>query len=184
MRILAISGSLRIASSNTALLRAAALLAPPGVSIELYAGLGHLPHFNPDLDTDTPPEEVLALRLAVGGAAGLLISSPEYAHGIAGSMKNALDWLVRSTEFPFKPVAIVNASLRATHALAQLREILATMSARIVEQSSITVPLDGRSLDAHGIVADSMLSDMLRDALARFVAAIESGDSNKPVSIG
>src|SRR5215469_4982365 len=141
MRILAISGSLRAKSSNTAVLTAAARLAPPGTEIVLYDGLADLPHFNPDLDTEDPPAPVLALRRAIGHCDGLLISSPEYARGVAGALKNALDWLVSSLEFPEKPVALINASPRSTHADAQLRLILATMSARLIEAASITLPL-------------------------------------------
>ena len=81
MRILAISGSLRSTSANTTVLRAAQILAPPGVEVIRYEKLGVLPHFNPDLDGDEPPELVLELRSEVGLADGLLISSPEYAHG-------------------------------------------------------------------------------------------------------
>src|SRR5437764_1175741 len=98
VRILAISGSLRAVSSNTALLRAAAALAPEGVEVELYGGLGDLPHFNPDLDDpdhkDREPAAVTDLRARVRSADGLLIAAPEYAHGVPGAMKNALDWLV------------------------------------------------------------------------------------------
>ena len=93
MRFLAISGSLRLASSNTALLRAAALVAPEGVEIILYRGLGDLPHFNPDLEAAEPPS-VTEFREQVRISDGLLISSPEYAHGVPGVLKNALDWLV------------------------------------------------------------------------------------------
>lgn len=175
MRLLAISGSLRAASSNTAALKAAARLAPTGVQIELYAGLGELPPFNPDLDTDEPPAAVRQLRREVGRSDGLLISSPEYAHGIAGSLKNLLDWLVGSLEFPDKPVAIINASPRAVHAEAQLREILATMSARLVEGASIGLPLLGRGLDADGIAADPALGGPLAQALRDFAAAIDGG---------
>jgi hypothetical protein len=70
MRILAISGSLRAASSNGAVLQAAARLAPAGVEVVHYKGLGDLPHFNPDLDTDDPPEVVRALRYETAGATG------------------------------------------------------------------------------------------------------------------
>jgi chromate reductase, NAD(P)H dehydrogenase (quinone) len=175
MRIFAISGSLRAASSNLAALKAASLLAPPGIEIALYAGLGELPHFNPDLDTDTPPHTVAALRRDIGLSDGLLICSPEYAHGIAGTMKNALDWLVSSFEFPGKPVAILNTSPRANHADAHLREILTTMSARLIEAASITLPFLGRDLDAHGIAADPRLSVSLKRALHDFVAAIRAG---------
>jgi chromate reductase len=172
MRILAISGSLRAASSNTAALQAAAILAPAGTEIVLYTGLGSLPHFNPDLDTDDPPEAVKALRHEIGFCNGLLICSPEYAHGVAGSMKNALDWLVSSFEFPEKSIALINTSERAIHAPAQMREILTTMSARLIDGASITLPLWGRNLDAMAIASDRILSERLRTALEYFVSAI------------
>ena len=181
MRLLAISGSLRFASSNTTLLRAAALLVPPGTSVELYDGLGQLPHFNADLDTDVPPRPVTTLRRLVGEADGLLLSSPEYAHGMAGSFKNCLDWLVRSLEFPSELVAVLTASQRATHALVQLREVLITMSARLSDEASITVALGGRSLDEHAIAADPVLSEPLRAAMARFATEIERGRRNAAV---
>jgi NAD(P)H-dependent FMN reductase len=171
MRLLAISGSLRAASSNTAALQALAALAPAGVSVDLYEGLGDLPHFNPDLDAD-PPAAVLDLRARIGACDGLIICSPEYAHGVAGSMKNALDWLVPSVEFPEKPVALINASPRATHAIAHIRETLATMSARLVDEACIDLPLQGRGLDAAAIAADPTLAATLRAALAAFFASI------------
>src|SRR4051794_7422999 len=116
MKILAISGSLRAVSSNTAVLRAAVRLAPDGVEIVLFDGLSGLPFFNPDLDGDQLPAAVAAFRGLIGEADGILISSPEYARGVAGVLKNALDWLVASFEFPNKPVALINTSPRATHA--------------------------------------------------------------------
>jgi chromate reductase, NAD(P)H dehydrogenase (quinone) len=179
MRILAISGSLRANSSNTAVLMAAARLAPRGTEIILYDGLAGLPHFNPDLDTDDPPAPVRALRRDIGQSDGLLISSPEYARGVPGALKNALDWLVSSREFPEKPTALVNASQRSTHADAQLRVTLTTMSARLIEAASITLPLLGRGLDADGIVADAELSAQLRAALDRFAEAIRGSADAK-----
>jgi chromate reductase len=177
MRILAISGSLRAGSSNSSALEAAAALAPADTHVVSYGGLADLPHFNPDLDTQEPPDAVRALRREVGLADGLIISSPEYAHGIAGSLKNALDWLVGSFEFPGKPVMLINASPRAGHADAQLREILTTMSARLCGASSIVLPLLGRNLGASDIALDAELSAILRRALADFAQAIREGAS-------
>ncbi len=160
MRILAISGSLRANSSNTAVLRAAALLAPSGVEVVLYSGLAGLPHFNPDLDVAEAPEllsePVRELRREVGACHAMMISSPEYAHGVAGSLKNLLDWLVGGAEFYGKPVALINTAPRATHADAQLREILSTMAARLIEEASITLPVSGtgRSWDAASIAKE------------------------------
>jgi len=112
MNILALSGSLRAASINSALLRAAARLAPPGMTVTVFDGLAHLSLFNPDLDSD-PPAAVAHFRSRVADADALLIASPEYAHGITGVMKNALDWLVSFEPFAHKPVAVLNASPRA-----------------------------------------------------------------------
>jgi chromate reductase, NAD(P)H dehydrogenase (quinone) len=172
MRILAISGSLRQKSSNTAILKAAARLAPQSCEVVLYDGLANLPHFNPDLDTTHPPTEVLSLRERIGSCQGLLLCSPEYARGVAGALKNALDWLVSSPEFPDKPVALINASQRTTSADAHLRLTLTTMSARLIEAASITLPLLGRNFDADDIISDKVLSERLRTALDCFAQAI------------
>jgi NAD(P)H-dependent FMN reductase len=172
MRILAISGSLRAKSSNTAALKAAARLAPAGVGVELFEGIADLPHFNPDVDEAGPPSSVLEWRRRVGSARGLLICSPEYARGVAGVLKNALDWLVSGPEFYEKPVAVINASPRSTHADASLRLTLKTMSGRLSEAASISLPLLGRGLDEHGILADPDLSSAFRDALRAFAEAL------------
>jgi NAD(P)H-dependent FMN reductase len=177
MRILAICGSLRASSTNRSALEAAAMLAPAGMATALYEGLAHLPHFNSDLDTAEPPDAVLTLRREIGLADGLVISSPEYAHGVPGPLKNVLDWLVASFEFPVKPVMLINASPRAVHADQQLREILRTMSARLIGGSSVVLPLLGRNLTASDIASDPELSRILRTALADFAKAIRSGAS-------
>jgi chromate reductase, NAD(P)H dehydrogenase (quinone) len=174
-QLLAISGSLRRGSSNTELLRAAAQLAPTGVTVQFYGELAALPAFNPDL-LDDEPAAVTRLREQIAGADGLLISSPEYARGVAGSLKNALDWLVSGSEFVAKPVAVFNASPRAQHADTALRLTLTTMSGRLIEAASISVALLGRNLDAAGIVADAELSSALRRALQSFCDAIEELD--------
>jgi chromate reductase, NAD(P)H dehydrogenase (quinone) len=175
MHILAISGSLRAGASNTTVLQAAALLAPPGVTITLYDGLGALPHFNPDLDSqdgERLPAIVADLREQIGRADGVLISCPEYAHGIPGSFKNLLDWLVGSTEFPDKPVALLNTSPMSVHAPAQLAEVLTTMNARLIREASITVQPRSRGSSPHDIAADPELSATLRNAIVAFVVAV------------
>jgi len=174
MKILAISGSLRAVSSNTAVLRSAARLAPHGVEIALFEGLAGLPFFNPDLDGDTVPDTVAAFRRRVGEADGILISSPEYARGVAGVLKNGLDWLVASSEFPDKPVALINTSPRATHALAALTLTLETMSAQLVRDAFVTLPLLGTASEDTAIVANEALAAPLREAVVRFAAAITS----------
>src|SRR4029077_15974928 len=119
-------------SSNTALLRAAAALVPEGMEITFYAGLGDLPHFNPDLEDSEPPS-VTDLRRQVQAADGLLISSPEYAHGVPGVLKNALDWLVGGFEFIDKPIALLNPSPHSRFAHPQLLETVRVMSANVID---------------------------------------------------
>jgi len=172
IRILAISGSLRQVSSNTALLQAAIALSPKNVEMKLYGGLGDLPHFNPDLEP-MEPSSVRDLRQQISWADGLVISSPEYAHGVPGVLKNALDWLVSGEEFVGKPIALFNASPRAIHAQASLTEIVKTMSGKIIPEASITVSLLGKNLDAAGIIADSEISSKLQSAIVVFATAIE-----------
>jgi chromate reductase len=171
MKILAISGSLRAASMNTALLRAVARIAPSGVSVVLCGGLGDIPLFNPDIEATDPPA-VASLRAQIVTADALIIASPEYAHGITGVMKNALDWMVGCEAFVHKPVALLNASPRAVHAQASLKEIVTVMSARVVEKASITIPLLGSHLDEEGILEHPEISAVLRSALGELCIAV------------
>jgi NAD(P)H-dependent FMN reductase len=174
MQILAISGSLRVHSANTALLRAAAILTPDHVRVTLYDGLASLPHFNPDVEAVSLPPSVIEWRALVGEADAILISSPEYAHGVPGALKNALDWLVGGVECYRKPVALLNPSPFATYANASLTEILTTMAANVVGAACVTLPVAGRNLDAAGISADAELAGELRSALAALADAVRT----------
>jgi len=172
--ILGISGSLREASSNTAALKAVRALAAPEANVTLLAGLDALPHFNPDLDSALDIPSVLDFRRQIESSDAVVISSPEYAHGVPGTLKNALDWVVGSGELVDKPVALINTSQRAMHAQASLREILTTMSAVLVPEASVTLPLLGRKIDGAEIVADSELSSILIRALTALIYAVGS----------
>lgn len=137
MKLIGISGSLRSASLNTILLKTAASLTPSGVKLAVYEGLGNLPHFNPELDKEPPPLAVADFRSQLNGSAGVIISSPEYAHNVPGVLKNALDWLVASGELYEKPVALFSASPWARFAHASLTETLKVMMARVISEASI-----------------------------------------------
>jgi NAD(P)H-dependent FMN reductase/ribosomal protein S18 acetylase RimI-like enzyme len=171
VRVLGISGSLRQTSSNSALLYAARQVAPAEVQFSIFEGLGGLPPFNPDLGDGNVPTSVANYRHLLQDCHAVFVSSPEYAHGVPGVLKNALDWVVSSGELIDKPIALVNASSRATHAWRSLAETLTTMSARIVLDASVTIPLDGRSLNAEQIGNDSVLSSALRDAIGSLTTA-------------
>ena len=169
MKVLAISGSLRRDSHNSALLRAAAELAPDGVEVELWDGLKAVPPY--DEDDDAPaPAAVAALRSAVAGADAVLIATPEYNHSIPGALKNAIDWVSRpiaTNPLRNKPAAVIGAStgvFGAVWAQAELRKVLGALGARVLErelavgQAAQQVgdgPLDGElRADLRGVVAE------------------------------
>jgi len=164
-KVLTLSGSLRAVSSNTALLQAAAELAPQQLRLRLYHDWGELPAFNPDLE-GAEPAGVLAFRAALREADAVLIASPEYAHGVPGAFKNALDWVVGSGEFINKPVAAINASGRAVHAQASLLDTLAMMNADVVALASLVVALPSNRLNRAAMLADAAIAAALRQALA------------------
>jgi chromate reductase len=176
MKIVALSGSLRAGSSNAALLRAAAAFAPAGTSYVVYEGIGGLPHFNPDLDGEgvAPPAAVAELRALLGAADGVFVSSPEYAHGVPGAFKNALDWIVSSGEFGDKPVVLINASPSGGQWVrAALIETLTVMDAKVLVDVSVQTPFVRKTmLDAAGQVADPQLARQLRAAFEALIAAI------------
>ncbi|MES2129537.1 MAG: NADPH-dependent FMN reductase [Pseudomonadota bacterium] len=162
MKVLSLCGSLRRDSINAALLRAAQRVAPDGITLTCCEAVAVLPLFNPDLEA---PAAVRALYADVHDADALLIASPEYAHGVSGTIKNALDWLVSFEPFVHIPVAVFNASPRAHHADDALRETLRTMSAHVAERACLSVPLLGSSLDEDGMVSDAAVVQGLRTAL-------------------
>jgi chromate reductase len=138
--IFSLSGSLREQSSNTALLKTMKNLGPAGVEFIMYKSLGELPHYNADLDTAKVPDAVRELRGAVNRSQGIMITTPEYAHGIPGALKNALDWLVNTTALEGKPVAVVMGQTdEGTFARDALVEVLKTMKAKIVPELVKTI---------------------------------------------
>jgi len=180
MDVIALAGSLRSASINAAFCRAAARLAPAGMRIAPYrAGLGSLPLFNPDLEA-APPDTVRQFRDALGKADALIIASPEYAHGVSGVLKNALDWLVSDEAFIGKAVALINTSPRAHHAYDATLEVLRTMSATPVPEASITLPLLGRCTTEEQMVSSGEIAAQIRNALSALQAFLHVGAQDGP----
>lgn len=150
-----------------------AQLAPPDIEVNLHDGLGELPLFNPDLEGDYPAT-VLSFHRAIAESDALIIASPEYAHGVTGTIKNALDWLVGFEPFAAKMVAVLNTSARAQHADAALRETLNAMATIIVESASITIPLLGAGLDEAGMLASPEVAGSIRDTLSALAQAVRA----------
>ena len=168
MNFLGLSGSLRAVSTNSALIGAMRECAPEGCTLSIYDGLGRLPIFNPD-DEQRPGAEVLRLTAMVVHADGLVIACPEYAHGVPGGLKNALDWLVSGEAAIGKPVMLVHASPRSRISRAALREILKTMSFDVLDGEEVEVALLGKKPeDVAAILARLETRRHLQTALERF----------------
>ena len=176
MVIFGISGSLRRDSHNSALLRAAAALAPEGLELEIYENLAAIPPFNED-DEEHLPAPVEELRAAISRADGILIATPEYNSSIPGVLKNAIDWLSRpftDTVLRNKPALVVGAStgmFGAVWSQAETRKVLAAAGARVVDLE-LPVPTAHEQFHDDGHLLDGDLETQVREALQSLVDAI------------
>jgi chromate reductase, NAD(P)H dehydrogenase (quinone) len=173
VRILGISGSLRVDSYNTNLLRAAAEAAPEGVELVVWEGLREVPPYDADLDVEPAPQAVRRLRDAMADADALLFATPEYNASVPGQLKNAVDWASRpfpESALRGKPAAVIGASTGSfggVWAQADLRKILSTAGARALE-AAVAVPKAGEAFDEQG----RLLSQETRTALHGLVAEL------------
>lgn len=140
IKILAISGSTRQSSSNLNLIKAIADLASETFSVNIFGGLSGLPHFNPDRDNENVPVQVTEFRRQLREAEGILICTPEYAIGVPGTLKNAIDWTVSSMEFSKKPVALITASLSGEKAHSSLLGTLLIIEAKMTAETQLLIP--------------------------------------------
>ncbi|GAA4637779.1 NADPH-dependent FMN reductase [Actinoallomurus vinaceus] len=171
--VLTVSGSLRAGSTNSAALRTAGVVAPPAMTIRSFAGMGDLPHFNPDDDHDPLPPAVAGLREAIGAADALLLCTPEYAGALPGSFKNLLDWTIGGGEMYGKPVAWLNVSSSAAPtggagAHDSLRTVLGYAGSLIVEAACARIPLSRNHVGQDGLIADPAV----REAISRSLTAL------------
>lgn len=175
LNILAISGSLRAASTNSALVAGLAANAPAGCRVFVHDGLGRLPIFNPDDEGERTPAEADRLIEAVTRADGVIVSCPEYAHGVPGGMKNALDWLVSRDAAVGKPAMLVHASARSLYARAALVEIMRTMSFALWEDIALEIPLLGKKPpEMEATLAEPANRQAMREAVQAFAGFINA----------
>lgn len=172
--ILAISGSLRAASTNSALVAALARNAPEGCRVTVYDGLGRLPVFNPDEEGERTPREASAFIDAVTHADGIIVSCPEYAHGVPGGLKNALDWLVSRDAAVAKPAMLVHASPRSLFARAALAEIMRTMSFAMYDGGLEIALLGKKQPEVDAILTEPANVLAMRDALVTFAEFVRT----------
>jgi len=173
--LLLVSGSLREASTNTAVLRTAATVAPERFSCRLYDRLARLPAFSPDDDRHPLANEVQGLRNAIHEADAIVFSIPEYAGAMPGSLKNLLDWTIGDEEVGSiydKPVAWVNVSPRgAEGAHDELRTVLGYAHARIIEGACVHIPVARAMVDSDGLIQAEPALATLKAVLDEIAAA-------------
>ncbi len=162
IKILAVNGSLRENSSTQHILNNLKLLAPNDVEIIVYAGLAELPHFN---DAADQPAAVLAWRKQLAEAKAVVICTPEYAFGVPGSLKNALDWTVSSGDFVNKPVAVITAATVGDKAHASLLLTLSALSAKLSDETNVLIPFVRSKITAEGNIKDAETIRALQAAI-------------------
>ena len=167
-RIVAISGSTRSHSANASLIQIIADLSRDIYEIEVFEGIALLPHFNPDLDKESPPAEVVAFRNLLSSVDGLLICTPEYVFSLPGSLKNALEWLVSTVILTDKPTGLITASAMGQKGHAELKLVMKTIGAKFTPKTQLLISGVRSKLDKAGNLMEEKTSLELRAFLAAF----------------
>lgn len=176
--VLAISGSTRRSSSNLNLIKAIENLTADIFSITLFDGLLEIPPFNPDDDTNDPPAAVTRFRKQLKEADGILICTPEYAMGVPGTLKNAIDWTVSSMEFSTKPVALITASSVGQKGHAALLETLKVIEARILDSTQLLISFVKTKVSTDCEITDQPTLQEVQKLIASFSSLMNEQQAN------
>ncbi len=174
-QILAISGSTRKSSTNLNLIKAIIDFSSDEFEVKIFQGLTEIPHFNPDIDNDNPPKAVADFRKQLSEADGVLICTPEYAMGVPGTLKNAIDWAVSSCEFSHKPVALITASSVGQKAHLSLLETLKIIECNIPDDSQLLISFVKTKINSEGKIINSETLDLIKKVVASLCRTIEEG---------
>jgi chromate reductase, NAD(P)H dehydrogenase (quinone) len=167
-QVLAISGSTRSNSTNRQYILAFQNIAEEFMEVELYEHIAELPAFNPDLDNDSVPATVSSFRNKIRMADGVLICTPEYAMGIPGSLKNAIDWTVSSCEFSQKPVALITASTSGSKGHKAMIDVLNVIEAIPAIEGQLLIPFAKTKIDENNKIKDPATFEQLQDLISNF----------------
>lgn len=173
-RVLAILGSTRENSVNLNLIQAITSLCILDLRLEVFSGIAELPHFNPDLDTNNPPKAVANFRKQLKDVDGILICTPEYAMGVPGSLKNAIDWAVSSCEFSNKSVALITASTSGQKAHESLLATLNVIEAKVGEHTQLIIPFAKTKINDKNEITDSKTLLAIQNLLSSFIQSLNN----------
>jgi chromate reductase len=171
--ILAICGSTRQNSTNHRLLNVIAGLGNENFDISFFNGLAKLPAFNPDDDNDNIAPEVVIFRKQLNDADGVIICTPEYAHGVPGSLKNALDWTVSTSDFYHKPTLLITASTDGQFGHSALLETLIAIGAKNIAQLQLLIQFAQTKINKDGVITDEKTRDEIALLLEQLKATID-----------
>ena len=173
IKLLAISGSLRANSSNNAIIKAVTAMVPAGVQYSIYPDLAQIPPFDDSQETPLP---VVNFRQQLQTAEGIFICTPEYAFGVSGVLKNALDWTVSSGELVNKPLALITAATGGERAHAALLLTFTALSSDIPPGGELVIPYVRSKLGADGSISDPVTAQQLQDVVNALVALCRAGN--------
>ncbi len=177
--ILAICGSTKKLSTNLNLITAIANISASYFNIKIFEGLDKLPHFNPDLDIDPAPETVINFRKLLKEADGILICTPEYAMGVPGTLKNAIDWTVSSCEFSHKPVALITASSVGQKGHAALLETLKVIECNITDETQLLISFSKTKINDKSQITDPGTFENVTQLIQAFLHNINTPPDDK-----
>jgi len=172
-KILAISGSTRQYSTNLNVLQAIALLYQGQIELVMFESITRLPQFNPD-DTDADRPEVMRWRQQIREADGILICTPEYAHGVPGALKNAIDWTVSTNEFSHKPTALITASTDGRFGHAALLETLRTIEAKNIEALQLLISFAQTKIGHDNTIKDELTLAAIKKLIGDLLQTIDA----------
>jgi NAD(P)H-dependent FMN reductase len=173
-KVLAICGSTRQQSVNHRYIKAITVIAAPYFEVLLFDGLSDLPHFNPDENKEQAPASVAKFRQLLNEADGVLICTPEYAHGVPGTLKNAIDWVVSTNEFSGKPTMLVTAATDGSFAHKALLETLRVIEAKDIENNQLLIQFAATKIDSGNNITDGPALAALQQLIGQFNATLLS----------
>ncbi|MEO8583873.1 MAG: NADPH-dependent FMN reductase [Flavitalea sp.] len=179
LKIFALSGSTRQNSSNHNLIKAIGKLTTVLFAIDMFEGLAELPHFNPDKDGDAVDPKITSFRNRLREADAILICTPEYAVGVPGSLKNAIDWTVSSMEFSHKPVALITASTSGQFSHPSLMATLLIIESKITERSQLVIPAIKTKVNDEGIITDAPTLNKINELIASLIKMVRDPASEE-----